>query len=117
MTHATQGIGFLRGADTKVRPETPASGRDTREESRLRGNPMHPCREYWGQDVAYGSLVNDERLRRVDRVCALPEIYVLDIDADVPPEGTDADADPARSAHLAGLVKRLCGFDGREETL
>jgi len=29
---------------------------------------MHPCREYWGQDVAYGSLVNDERLRRVDRV-------------------------------------------------
>ena len=78
---------------------------------------MHPCREYWGQDVAYGSLVNDERLRRVDRVCALPEIYVLDIDADVPLEGTDADADPARSAHLAGLVKRLCGFDGREETL
>jgi hypothetical protein len=78
---------------------------------------MHPCREYWGQDVAYGSLVNDERLRRVDRVCALPEIYVLDIDADAPPDGADADADPARSAHLAGLVKRLCGFDGREETL
>jgi hypothetical protein len=78
---------------------------------------MHPCREYWGQDVAYGSLVNDGRLRRVDRVCALPEIYVLDIDEDAPPQGTDADADPARSAHLAGLVKRLCGFDGREETL
>jgi hypothetical protein len=78
---------------------------------------MHPCREYWGQDVAYGSLVNDERLRRVDRVCALPEIYVLDIDDDVPLQGSEADADPARSAHLAGLVKRLCGFDGREETL
>ena len=78
---------------------------------------MHPCREYWGQDVAYGSLVNDERLRRVDRVCALPEIYVLDIDAGAPPPGVDADAGPARSAHLAGLVKRLCGFDGREETL
>ena len=78
---------------------------------------MHPCREYWGQDVAYGSLVNDERLRRVDRVCALPEIYVLDIDAGAPPPGADADAGPARSAHLAGLVKRLCGFDGREETL
>jgi hypothetical protein len=78
---------------------------------------MNPCREYWGQDVAYGSLVNDGRLRRVDRVCALPEIYVLDIDAGLPPVGADADADPARSAHLAGLVKRLCGFDGREETL
>jgi hypothetical protein len=78
---------------------------------------MHPCREYWGQDVAYGSLVNDERLRRVDRACALPEIYVLDIDAGLPAGGADADDDPARSAHLAGLVKRLCGFDGREETL
>jgi hypothetical protein len=78
---------------------------------------MHPCREYWGQDVAYGSLVNEERLRRVDRVCALPDIYVLDIDEGLPPAGADADADPARSAHLAGLVKRLCGFDGREETL
>ena len=78
---------------------------------------MHPCREYWGQDVAYGSLVNDERLRRVDRVCALPEIYVLDIDAGAPPRESDAEAAHASSAHLAGLVKRLCGFDGREETL
>ena len=28
---------------------------------------MHPCREYWGQDVAYGSLVTGERLRPQSR--------------------------------------------------
>jgi hypothetical protein len=59
---------------------------------------MQPCREYWGHDVAYGSLVNDERLRRVDRVCALPEIYVLDIDEGIPERGPDADADGRRRA-------------------
>ena len=30
-------------------------------------NTWHPCREYWGQDIAYGSLVTGERPRRAER--------------------------------------------------
>jgi hypothetical protein len=82
---------------------------------------MHPCREYWGQDVAYGSLVNEERPRRVDRIDragATPEFYVLDVDAEHPADDDPAaDIAPARSAHLAGLVQRLCEFGGDEASL
>ena len=40
---------------------------------------MHPCREYWGQDVAYGSLVTGERARRGERAGALTEVWILDL--------------------------------------
>jgi hypothetical protein len=78
---------------------------------------MHPCREYWGQDVAYGSLVNDDGPRRAGRAGPPPEFYVLDVEADAPFDDPAADGAPARSAHLAGLVQRLCEFDGQEESL
>ncbi len=69
---------------------------------------MHPCREYWGQDIAYGSLVTGGRLRRAERVCALPEVYILDI---------DAQGHAPRHAELVALMRRINGFDGREESL
>ena len=69
---------------------------------------MHPCREYWAQDVAYGSLVTDERARRAGRAGALTEIWILDI--------RDA-AQPAPHAELAGLMRRIGTLEGGEEAL
>jgi hypothetical protein len=39
----------------------------------------HPCREYWGQDVACGSLGTDERPRRAACAGALTEVWILDL--------------------------------------
>ena len=70
---------------------------------------MHPCREYWGQDVAYGSLVTGERPRRADRGAAPTEIYIMDT--------LDDDAAAARHADLAGLMRRIGGLESGEESL
>ncbi len=69
---------------------------------------MHPCREYWGQDVAYDSLVTGERPRRADRAAALTEIWIMD---------TLVDARATRHTELAGLMKRIGGLEGGEESL
>jgi hypothetical protein len=66
---------------------------------------MHACREYWGQDVAWGSLVTGERPRRA----AVPtEIYIMD---------TLDDAAATRHAELAGLMRRLGGLESGEGSL
>ena len=69
---------------------------------------MHPCREYWGQDVAWGSLVTGERPRRADRTTVPTEIYIMD---------TLDDAATARHAELAGLMRRIGGLESGEESL
>jgi hypothetical protein len=69
---------------------------------------MHPCREYWGQDVAYGSLVTGERPRRADRAATLTEIWIMDTRVDAPATG---------HAELAGLMRRIGGLDAGEESL
>ena len=69
---------------------------------------MHPCREYWGQDIAYGSLVTGERPRRADRTGALTEIWIMD---------TLGATRPAPHAELAGLMRRIGGLDSGEEAL
>jgi hypothetical protein len=68
---------------------------------------MHPCREYWGQDVAYGSLVTGEQPRRAERGAAT-EIWIID--------SRDASR-PAPHAELAGLMRRIGAFSGGEEAL
>jgi hypothetical protein len=72
---------------------------------------MHPCREYWGHDVAYGSLVTGERSRRADRTDARTEIWIMDTG--------DAERVSAQPAHaeLAGLMRRIGGLDGGEDAL
>jgi hypothetical protein len=69
---------------------------------------MHPCREYWGQDIAYGSLVTGERPRRPGRAGVLTEIWILD---------TRDAAHPAPHAELAGLMRRIGALDGGDEAL
>jgi hypothetical protein len=66
---------------------------------------MHPCREYWGQDVAYGSLVTGEGPRRSERAGALTEVWILDL--------RNA-ARAAPHAHLAGVLRRIGGLDSEE---
>jgi hypothetical protein len=68
---------------------------------------MHPCREYWGQDVAYGSLVAGEQPRRPAQAAAT-EIWIID--------SRDA-ARPAPHAELAALMRRIGGFAHGEEAL
>ena len=69
---------------------------------------MHPCREYWGQDVAYGSLVTGERPTRADRFGARTELWILD---------TQGASRPAPHAELAGLMRRIGGLADDEEAL
>ena len=69
---------------------------------------MHPCREYWGQDVAYGSLVTGEPSRRGERADALTEVWILDL--------RNA-ARAAPHADLAGVLRRIGGLDSGEESL
>jgi hypothetical protein len=69
---------------------------------------MHPCREYWGQDVAYGSLVTGERPTRVDRFGARTELWILD---------TQGASRPAPHAELAGLMRRIGGLPDDDEAL
>jgi hypothetical protein len=69
---------------------------------------MHPCREYWGQDVAYGSLVTGEPTPRADRFGARTEIWILD---------TQDASSPAPHARLAGLMRRIAGLPAGEEAL
>jgi len=69
---------------------------------------MHPCREYWGQDIAYGSLVTGEKARRADRAATSTEIWIMD---------TVGDARPAAHAELTGLMQRIRGLDAGEEAL
>ena len=69
---------------------------------------MHPCREYWGQDVAYGSLVAGERPHRDERAGALTEVWILDL-------RHSARAVP--HADLAGVLRRIGGLDSGEESL
>ncbi len=69
---------------------------------------MHPCREYWGQDVAYGSLVTDDKTRRADRAATSTEIWIMDTRADAPPSG---------HAPLAALMQRIRGLHAGEESL
>ena len=69
---------------------------------------MHPCREYWGQDVAYGSLVTREQPRRGERAGALTEVWILDL------RGA---ARAAPHADLAGVLRRIGGLDSGEEAL
>ena len=66
---------------------------------------MHPCREYWGQDVAYGSLVTGERARRGERERALTEVWILDL---------RGGARAAPHADLAGVLRRIGGLDSEE---
>jgi len=66
---------------------------------------MHPCREYWGQDVAYGSLVTGERPRRGERAGALTEVWILDL---------RSEARAAPHAVLAGVLRRIGGLDSEE---
>jgi hypothetical protein len=66
---------------------------------------MHPCREYWGQDVAYGSLVTGERARRGERAGALTEVWILDL---------RSGARAAPHADLAGVLRRIGGLDSEE---
>ena len=72
---------------------------------------MHPCREYWGHDVAYGSLVSGERPRRAGRDDARTEIWIMDT--------RDGARAPAQAAHaeLAGLMRRIGGLEGGEDAL
>jgi hypothetical protein len=69
---------------------------------------MHPCREYWGQDVAYGSLVTGEPTRRAKGFVARTEIWILD---------TQDASRPAPHAQLAGLMRRIAGLPAGEEAL
>ena len=69
---------------------------------------MHPCREYWGQDVAYGSLVTGEPAQRAGRFGARTEIWILD---------TQDASRPAPHAQLAGLMRRIAGLPAGEEAL
>jgi hypothetical protein len=69
---------------------------------------MHPCREYWGQDVAYGSLVTGEPTRNDHRFGAHTEIWILD---------TQDASRPAPHAQLAGLMRRIAGLPVGEEAL
>ena len=69
---------------------------------------MHPCREYWGQDVAYGSLVAGERPHRDERADALTEVWILDL---------RHSARAAPHAELAGVLRRIGGLDRGEEAL
>ena len=69
---------------------------------------MHPCREYWGQDVAYGSLVTGEPTQRAGRLVARTEIWILD---------TQDASRPAPHAQLEGLMRRIAGLAGGEEAL
>ncbi len=69
---------------------------------------MHPCREYWGQDVAYGSLVTGERPGRGERAGALTEVWILDL--------RNA-ARAAPHADLAGVLRRIGGLHNGEESL
>ncbi len=69
---------------------------------------MHPCREYWGQDVAYGSLVTGERARPGERAGALTEVWILDL---------RHAARAAPHADLAGVLRRIGGLDSGEESL
>ena len=69
---------------------------------------MHPCREYWGQDVAYGSLVTHETPRRGERAGALTEVWILDL---------RSAARVAPHADLAGVLRRIGGLDSGEEAL
>ena len=69
---------------------------------------MHPCREYWGQDVAYGSLVTGERPRRGERAGALTEVWILDL---------RNEARAAPHADLAGVLRRIGGLASGEESL
>ena len=66
---------------------------------------MHPCREYWGQDVAYGSLVTRERTPRGERAGALTEVWILDL---------RNEARAAPHADLAGVLRRIGGLDSEE---
>ena len=69
---------------------------------------MHPCREYWGQDVAYGSLVTGEQPRRAERAGVLTEVWILDLRSDVR---------ALPHADLAGVLRRIGGLDSGEESL
>jgi len=69
---------------------------------------MHPCKEYWGQDVAYGSLVKGEPTRRADGFGVRTEFWILD---------TQDASRPATPAELAGLMRRIAGLAGGEEAL
>ena len=69
---------------------------------------MHPCREYWGLDMAYGSLVTGERPRRADRAAAPTEVYIMD---------TLGDAQATRHTELAGLMRRIGALESGEESL
>jgi hypothetical protein len=69
---------------------------------------MHPCREYWGQDVAYGSLVTGEPTPRAGRCSGGTEIWILD---------TQDASRPAPHAQLAGLMRRIAGLPAGEEAL
>ena len=69
---------------------------------------MHPCREYWGQDVAYGSLVTGERPRRTDRAATLTEIWIMDTLGSAPATG---------HAELAGLMRRIGSLEPGEASL
>jgi hypothetical protein len=69
---------------------------------------MHPCREYWGQDVAYGSLVTGARPHRADRAATLTEVWIMDTRVDAPATG---------HAELAGLMRRIGGLEAGEESL
>ncbi|HYP34450.1 MAG TPA: hypothetical protein VES00_21465 [Burkholderiaceae bacterium] len=69
---------------------------------------MHPCREYWGQDVAYGSLVKGEPTQRTGRFGLRTEFWILD---------TQDGSRPAPHAELAGLMRRIAGLAGGDEAL
>jgi len=69
---------------------------------------MHPCREYWGQDIAYGSLATGEPAPRAGRCGARTEIWILD---------TQDASRPAPHAQLAGLMQRIAGLPAGEEAL
>ena len=69
---------------------------------------MHPCREYWGQDVAWGSLVAGEQPCRAERSAARTEIWIMD---------TLDDAPATRHTELAGLLRRIGELDAGEASL
>ena len=69
---------------------------------------MHPCREYWGQDVAYGSLVTGDRPRRADRAAMPTEVYIMD---------TLGAPQANRHTELAALMRRIGGLEAGEESL
>ena len=69
---------------------------------------MHPCREYWGQDVAYGSLVTGEKARRADRAATATEIWIMHTQVDAPATG---------HPELARLMQRIRGLDAGEASL